>query len=292
MRTTVDVAADVLVVGDALLDVQVSPEEPMRRGGDVPATVRLSPGGQGANVAVRLARRGVRVRLACALADDASGRLVRDALRAEGIDVDEAPAEATGAVVIIVDADGERAMFSRRAPMLPRAVDAAPWTVVSGYVLLEQAELAMTRDGRRAILGCAVPTGSERAWWRRVTSLRPEIVVLNADEAHALVADARTLAHEAGALVAITGPEGAVVAPPNPSHAERRATVERSTAIDTTGAGDAFAAAFLAELHDRTTWVDADIDRALAAGLELATLVAGVSGAQAAVPIELGRARV
>ena len=49
----------VVVIGDATLDVTVAPAEPMRHGGDVAAAIRLAPGGQGANVAVRLARRAV-----------------------------------------------------------------------------------------------------------------------------------------------------------------------------------------------------------------------------------------
>ena len=77
----------VAVLGDALLDVSLDPVEPMRRGGDVPATVRLAPGGQGANLAVRLARRGVRARLACGLGDDPVGRLLREGLEAEGVEV-------------------------------------------------------------------------------------------------------------------------------------------------------------------------------------------------------------
>jgi sugar/nucleoside kinase (ribokinase family) len=284
--------ADVLVVGDALLDVHVVPVEPMRSGGDVPAAVRVGPGGQGANVAVRLARRGVRVRLACALGDDASSRLVREAIEAEGIVLEVTPAEATGAVVILLDADGERTMLSRRAPLLPRTVDAAAWTVVSGYALLEEGELELVGDGRRGILGCAVPAGSEAAWWQRARALRPDVVILNADEARALGADARSMAAEAGALLVVTGPNGAVATRADPADEERRATVERVASVDTTGTGDAFAAAFLAELHGVAAWADADLDRALAAGLELAALVAGVSGAQAAVPIELGRAPV
>ena len=285
-------AAEVIVVGDALLDVSVAPAEPMRRGGDVQAAVRLGPGGQGANVAVRLARRGVPVRLACALGDDAAGRLVRSALEADRIGLDADPADATGAVVIIVDADGERTMLSHRVPLLPRTVSAGAWMVVSGYVLLEDGELDIAGDGRRAVLGCALPAGSEATWWQRARACRPDVVVLNADEARSLGTDAGDLARAADALIVITDRDGAVAAVPEPGRGMRHAAVERMSAVDSTGSGDAFAAALLAELRDGEAWADADIDRALAAGLELAALVARVPGAQAAVPIELGSARV
>ena len=283
--------ADVIVVGDALLDVYVAPSEPMRPGGDVPATVRLGPGGQGANVAVRLTRRGVRVRLACALADDSAGRLVREALEADRVELDAAATDATGAVVIVVDSDGERTMLSRRASLLPRRVEDAPWTVISGYVLLEDGDLDWRGGGRRAVLGCALPTGAEGTWWRRANELQPTVVILNADEAQAIGADARALALESGALVVVTDRDGAVATSSDPDLRPSRVTVERAAALDTTGAGDAFAAAFLAELHDRSEGSDVDIDRALTAGLELATQVAGVSGAQARVPLEQERSR-
>jgi ribokinase len=283
MRPSGDIAADVLVVGDALLDVYAAPSEPMRPGGDVPAAVRVGPGGQGANVAVRLARQGLTVRLACALGDDASGRLVGEALEADGVELDAASAGATGAVVILVAPDGERTMLSRRLPLLPRTAGPAPWTVVSGYALLEDGDLRLTGPGRVAILGCAMPAGTEGTWRKRVEDARPDLVVLNAEEARALEADPTALAMAWGARVVITGPDGASAVGADPDVSPRRATVQRAPSVDTTGAGDAFAAAFLAELHDLPAWADGDIDRALAAGLALAAQVAGVAGAQAPV---------
>jgi ribokinase len=280
--------ADIVVIGDALLDVEVVPDAAPRSGADVPAAVRVGPGGQGANLAVRLARLGVRVRLACALGDDASGRLVRESLAAQGIELDDTDAVGTGAVVILVGSDGERTMLSRRVPLLPRTLGSAPWTVISGYALLEAGDLRVG-NGRRAVVGCAVPDGDEGVWWLRADELRPDLVVLNGDEARALGADAPTLAAESGAVVVVTEPGGAVAALAN--GAVQRAVIERVSAVDTTGAGDAFAAALLAELHDRPWPPGAtELGAALAAAMELAAQVAGVHGAQAAVPLESGAA--
>jgi pfkB family carbohydrate kinase. len=53
----------VTVVGDCTLDVIVRPVGALRPGGDIPARVAVGAGGQGANVAVRLARQGVPVQL-------------------------------------------------------------------------------------------------------------------------------------------------------------------------------------------------------------------------------------
>jgi len=158
-------ASTVIVVGDAVLDVLASPSEPIRPGADVPAAVWVAAGGQGANLAVRLARRGVAVELICGLGDDAGGRLLRETLAGEGVRVRTLPADATGAVIVLVDAAGERTMLSRRVALAARLASvasvasvASDWLVVSGYLLLEAeaASVAAALVGwapRRALVG-------------------------------------------------------------------------------------------------------------------------------------------
>ena len=282
-------AADALVIGDALLDVTVTPEAEPRRGADVPAAMRVAPGGQGANIAVRLARRGLVVRLACALGDDAAGTVVRDALLAEGVGLEAAPAAETGIVIILVAPDGERTMYSRRVPLLPLGVDAtAAWTVVSGYPLLEDGDLRLTdRGGRLAVIGCALLEGDASDWWLRAHELLPDLVVMNADEARMVGADARTLALEAGAVAVVTQADGAQAAFPHPDMHVRSVRVETVPGNDTTGAGDAFAAALLAELHHQPWPPSATaLDGALANAAGFAAQVARVPGAQARVAAE------
>lgn len=278
--------ASVVVVGDALLDVLVVPTDPMRPAADVPASVRLAPGGQGANLAVRLARRGVAVDLVCALADDSAGRLLRETLAADGVRVRPLAADATGAVVVLVDAAGQRTMLSQRVPLAPRLGDAPPaaadWVVVSGYLLLEPgaAHVAAGLRGwapRRMLVGCAVPDPSLGAWQLAAHELEPDVVVLNRDEADrvpGLAGDRLVVTETAGATAVI----GAV-----------RATVATSAgppAIDTTGAGDAFAAAFLAELRDAWPPAESALNRALQAGASSGAAATRVAGAQGRIPGE------
>lgn len=292
-------APTVSIIGDALLDLTLAPSEPMRPGGDVPATVRLSAGGQGANVAVRLARRGAIARLACALGDDAAGRLVREALEADGVRVDAVPAAATGAVAILLGPRGERTMLSQRVPFLPdvdlaRLADDAEWLVISGHTLLEDGALDFARRSaalppRRAVLGCAVPAARVADWLAAVSVAKPHLVILNTDEARVLVpaerdaeALAAGLALELDALVLVTAAQLAAAA----GH-DARLTVDAPTggpaAVDTTGAGDAFAAAVIAGLGSVWPPDQTALRTAMTAGLSVAQEVVGARGAQAPV---------
>ncbi len=278
----------VAVVGDALIDVMVAPQRPIRRGGDVPAAVRLEPGGQGANIAVRLARRGVAVRLACALGDDTAGRLLRESLDAERVELRPVLAAETGAVAVLVEADGERTMLSRRIPLaatldLRALVADAGWLLVSGYVLLEPnvAELARAVAAlplHRALVGCALEPAEAAAWMATATLLTPDLVILNEAEARVL-GDA--LSALPAAVVVTTDASGAVS-----SSAGDLTRVERSSepARDTTGAGDAFAAALVAQLRDAPWPPDAAALRtAMRGAAELASAVTSVAGAQGRV---------
>jgi sugar/nucleoside kinase (ribokinase family) len=291
--------AGVVVLGDALLDVHVRPAVPPRPARDVPAVIRLGPGGQGANVAVRLGRRGVSTRLACAIGDDVAGRIVRDALAADGVEVHDLGAHRTGSVVVLLDPGGERTMLSHRAPVLerrgidPRPLFDAAWLVVSGYVLLERAG-GLSATGStpvRVVLGCALDPRRVDDWVASAASLAPHLVVLNLDEARAVAdrpPDPAALSHGVAARLrcaAVVTHDGGAVA--SLAGGSVRVDTRRMDSVDTTGAGDAFAAALVAELAS-AAWPpdEGALERAMRAGVDLAAAVAGVEGAQARVPGE------
>jgi sugar/nucleoside kinase (ribokinase family) len=293
---------EVVVIGDAVLDVTARPAAPIRARTDVPAQVRIGCGGQGANLAVRLARRGVAVELVCALGDDPSGAFVRQALVGEGVELSAVRTDATGTVVILVDQHGERTMLSQRASFAGDAAAAVrgdvPWQVVSGYLLLEpdagQLVSALgAMPASRALVGCTLPTEMVDGWARAATAMRPELVVLNRDEALALLPAGQDtddlparLGERLGFGVVVTDPSGAT-ARLNGLSAAVRAPVA-VPASDTTGAGDAFGAALIASLL-RSPWPPAGqaLKGALAAASELASAVAHTTGAQARVAGEL-----
>jgi ribokinase len=279
------VTSRVLVHGDALLDVHAAPRDPIRSGADVPADIGIGLGGQGANIAVRLARRGVDVTLACSLADDLAGRMLREALEAEGVDLITVPASATGMVVIVTDHLGERTMMSQRVQFASGAAAMpaleAEWLVVSGYLLLEPGADALARrvaaqPGRRVLVGCAVADDSVATWRAAASTMRPDLLVLNHDEVERLdlgrCPTVRVVTHAGGARACIGDLDIAVEALPGPP------------AIDTTGAGDAFTAALLDGLL-AAPWPPsaATLEAALTGALPLGGAVARTRGAQAPV---------
>ncbi|MEO7294990.1 MAG: PfkB family carbohydrate kinase [Candidatus Limnocylindria bacterium] len=279
-------APTVVVIGDALLDVTARPATPARVGADVPADIRLGCGGQGANLAVRLARQGFEVALICGLGDDAAGSLVTDVMRAEGVRLNPVPVEATGSVVILLDEDGERSMLSRRSPFVAGIdVPTGTWTVVSGYCFIEADAAAFARsladlESRRVVVGCTVPELSQGAWSAAVAAARPDLLVLNRDEAQALgpidsLSPAAVVTASDVITCSVDGMRLTIAVPPGPP------------AADTTGAGDAFAAALVAGLM-AVPWPPPG--EALEAAVIMAVMVAGqvarAPGAQARVAAE------
>lgn len=280
--------ASVVVIGDALLDVTARPTRPIRNGADVPAEIRIGCGGQGANLAIRLVRQGIGVELICGLGDDAAATLVADALRVEGVRVSPVRVAATGSVVILLDAAGERSMLSRRSPFAATApVTEADWTILSGYLFLEVDASALARAvagsaTRRVVVGCAVPEPSRAAWRAVVATASPHLLILNEDEATALapVDELCAVSAVTGAAAVVVSMAGAHVSVPVP---------RQRPAVDTTGAGDAFAAAMVGRLL-RTAWPPqlAALEAAAAHAIRVAGEVAHASGAQARVAAEAG----
>ena len=295
--------APIVVIGDLLLDVIVTPASPIRTDADVPAAIRLLPGGQGANLAVRLARRGRDVRLIAALADDAAGALLRDACARDGVRLEALSADRSGSVVILVDADGRRTMLSERVTGVgPDRFDEDMATVCSCYALLDSSGVRLasllarrTRGTVLALAGCAVESAPAAATLlARMNASRPELVICNRDEAAALVGskdvDLETLARILGAQLHTV----AVVTDPQLGSATSRdgvgmvpRAVGDGAMRDTTGVGDAYAAAVVDALVDGDWPPGAtELRAAMEAGAALAAQVAGISGAQARVPLE------
>jgi sugar/nucleoside kinase (ribokinase family) len=304
----------ITVIGDSTLDVTVRPAEPPRPGGDVPAQISLSPGGQGANVAVRLARAGREVRLAAAIAEDAAGGLLKAALEADGVALFRLATERSGVVLALLDDAGERAMLSDRVSLdlngLARACAGAEWIHCSVYALADDA----TGDALAELLGSlassirvsagggSLPHGPERAARvrRRLATAAVALLILGREEASGLLAvplpsaaaAADALASAFPGLLAVVtgGATGSAAA--GPGFALSVPAQDPATPmVDATGAGDAYAAALIDALAG-TPWPPdvPGLRAAMEAGSRHGGLASRVLGAQARTAAE-GRAR-
>jgi ribokinase len=215
-----------LVVGSTNIDLVLEVDAIPLPGETVQARhAHRMPGGKGANQAVALARLGAEVRFVSAVGDDWSlGELVR-----EGVDVGgvlRADVE-TGTAVVLLDGRGENSIVVSAGA---NALVAAPPDVTADVVLLslEVPLVTVVETARRA----TCPVVLNPSPWQ---PLPPEllaavdVIVVNETEAAAL-------GDVAPHVVVTLGARGATVdGRPVPAH-----PVE---AVDTTGAGDCFAAA-------------------------------------------------
>ncbi len=280
----------VTVIGDLLEDVVVWTTGPVAVGTDNGAVVRRSHGGSGANVAAAVAGAGGTARFVGRVGADPAGDALVLQLAAAGVDVQVHREGRTGCVVVLVDERGERTMFpdrgaaTRLGPILPDDLAGTAVLHVPLYGLADPGAGApvlgalehVRRAGGRLSLDLSATSAIERlgrpAIAALIEDLRPELVFANtAEAAVAGLAGAVPppgviyVVKDGGQPVVITTDDGTRTAvPPEPI-----ADVQ-----DTTGAGDAFAGAFLATWSGGTT-----LRRAAARGHRAAAGVLAVSGA-------------
>lgn len=290
----------VCVVGSLNMDLVVRAPRLPRIGETVAGgTFATFPGGKGANQAVAAARLGARVEMVGAIGDDAFGRqliagLTRDAIGVSHVRVDSGAA--TGVAMIGVDGEGQNMiMVASGANVRVRAaeVDAARDAVIGARVLLLQLEIPLEAVLRAATVAraagalvCLDPAPAvplPDALYACVDVINPNEV-----EAQTLTGvEVRSIADAERAAVALQarGPRVAVVklgergafylSPDARGHVP--AVVVR--AVDTTAAGDAFAAALGVALGEGRGVPDAVAFATRAAGIKVTRM-----GAQAGMP--------
>lgn len=262
-------ALRVVVVGDVATDIVARAAEPVADRSDAAASVVMGRGGAGANVASWLAAAGVPVALVGRVGDDQPGRDQAAALRAAGIAVHLAVdgTRPTGAIVVVVEPGGERTMLADRGANLAFAVADVPAALfvagrhlhLSGYALLDAGPRPAALHALERARAGGMTVSIDPASWRPLArcdqgafldwTRGADLCLPNRDEARVLAdtddpaAAARLLARDYGAAVVSAGPDGAYWSDGTDLvHAPAVAT----RVVDTTGAGDACTAGYLA----------------------------------------------
>jgi ribokinase len=260
----------VIVVGDLMADVVAVVSAPLAHASDTPARIVQRPGGGGANVAARLVEQGVPALLVARVGEDIPGQAALEELRRAGVELEVAidALHATGSCVVIVEPGGERTMLPDRganAALEPSDLPIDEFAEgghlhLSGYTLLDpgsrSAGLVALEHARATGMTISVDPASAApiqdvgphnflGWTRRATLLLP-----NAEEAAVLTgardpeAAAWALAKDGREVVITLGKEGALWS--DGQHVERARASPAPARVDSTGAGDAFTAGWLA----------------------------------------------
>lgn len=275
---------DVVVVGSANVDMVVHASTLPSPGSTVTGGVyERHCGGKGANQAVAAARLGARVALIAAVGDDDAGRDTIEELTREGVDVSrvlQLDDVATGVALIVVDRNGENQI--------------AVASGANGHLDAATVEEALSgvklRDGGVCLIGFEVgdPAIEAAAAW---TSSQRQIVILDPAPARplspVLAASAPVTTPNEGELLELTGEADVAVAATALSQLTHNSVVvtlgsngvllhddgaltnvppHKMTAVDSTGAGDAFAGALAVGLAEGRSIADAvDLAQATAA---------------------------
>jgi sugar/nucleoside kinase (ribokinase family) len=248
------------VVGDLVEDVVVWTSGARRYATDNSATVHRSRGGSAANVAA-FASSSVTTRFIGCVGDDALGDMLIADLVRRGVDVRVQRRGRTGTIVVLVDERGERTMFPDRAASGELTGVPASW-LDSVAVLHAPSYCFSTEPAATAALNlllgahaCDIQVSLDASstgmleeygvarYLDLLETVRPRIFFANAREAELLdvsrpqFAKTMTIVKDGARSTTVRPAGGIAVTVAVPPVAEVR---------DSTGAGDAFAAGFLA----------------------------------------------
>lgn len=238
----------ICTIGDVILDVVVLPDGPLEADGDTRASIRLTAGGQAANVAAWASALGATSTLICKRGDDLAAGVAADELAGHGVKICGPVVAGRGGVVVSIrNAHGERTMASDRgvaseldaSELDPSWLGSCDVLHVSGYCLLSEGMATAAIDAARLARRVSVDLASAHdiegvgadLFTARLNALGADLAFATESERAAVPGFDTTWVIKLGAHGAVF-PEG-------------RYAAAETEPVDTTGAGDALAAGYL-----------------------------------------------
>lgn len=255
-------SSDVMVIGDLMVDVVAVHRTPIAAGSDTAAHIHLNGGGSAANTAAWLGTLGEHPRLLAAVGDDDLGRravteLTDGAVHFVGPTL---VGEITGTCVVLVGPDGDRTMLPDRGAndRLPVSAivdsfDPLPdWVHLSGYTLLGEGSRNAGKAAISAALAARCTVSIDAASAAPLKSVGASAFLDWIEGASIVFANDAEI-EALGGVQAMLTKVASVAVKHGPAGASWTDGIDAVVAdglpvdvVDSTGAGDAFAAGWIA----------------------------------------------
>jgi len=249
-------------IGDLIEDVVVWLSAEPNLGTDTDSIIQRTRGGSAANVAMFAALTGTESRFIGQVGNDALGQQLCSALQQAGVDVCVVSEGRTGSIVVLVQPNGERTFLTDRGVASHLSlVDASLMANVGilhvpSYSLVTEplASTSLLYIKAAQSLGAVISIDASSTsvlehfgvarYKSLIQSIQPQVFLCNEDEAGLLGVGVTEGMPGAALTVIKRGAHSTLAISQNNEHCEV-AVAPVTNIVDTTGAGDAFAAGFL-----------------------------------------------
>ena len=249
-------------IGDLVEDVVVWLNTELNIGSDTESVIRRTRGGSAANVSMFAALTGTPSRFIGQVGNDRLGSQLCEVLRDSGVDVQVIADGRTGSIVVLVQPNGQRSFLTDRG--VASHLTHFDATLMNDVSILHVPTYSLTDEPLASTcvqyinaarsMGAIVSIdassssvltqyGTDR-YRALIQSLQPDVFMCNEDEAKVLGLGAKMPMAGAALTVIKQGPLP-VIAVQHDGTTTEVAVTPVANIVDTTGAGDAFAAGFL-----------------------------------------------